>query len=81
MFVRYISDMVSAEINVVCVWCAKVVHWEQWTKFIHAVLTHQIIGSNITKGLNNFGRKALADYFFNVSPRTTCEEGNLNNAE
>lgn len=81
MFVTYVSDIVSAEINVVCVWCANVTHWELWVKFIHGVLTHQIIGNNKTKELNNFGREALADYFFNVTHRTTCEEGNLNNSE
>jgi len=81
MFVTYISDVVSAEVSVVCVWCAKVAHWEQWVKFMHGVLTHQNIGNNNTKGPNNFGRKTLADYFLNVPPRTTCEEGNLNHSE
>jgi hypothetical protein len=80
MFVTYVSDIVYAEINVVCVWCANVAHWELWIKFIHGVLTH-IVGNNKTKQLNNFARKTLADYFLNVSLRTTCEEGNLNNSE
>lgn len=81
MFVTYVSDTVSAEINVVCVWCANVAYWDLWVKFKYGVLTHQIIGNKKTKELNNFGRKALADYFLNVSPRTTCEEGNLNTSE
>jgi hypothetical protein len=77
----YVSHIISAEINVIYVWCANVAHWELWVKFIHGVLTHQVIGNNKTKKLNNFGRKALADYFLNVPTRTTCEEGNLNNSE
>jgi len=66
MFVTHVSDIVSADINVICVWCANVAHSELWVKFIHGVLTHQIIGSHKTKELNNFGRKILADYFLNV---------------
>jgi hypothetical protein len=80
MFVTYVSDIVSAAINVVCVWCANVAHWELWVKFIHGILTQQIIGNNKTKDLNNIGRKTLANDFLNVPPRTTCEEGNLNNS-
>jgi hypothetical protein len=81
MFAMYVSDIVSAEINVVRVWCANVAHWELWVVFIHGVLTHQIIGNYKTKELNNSGRETLADYFLNVPPRTTCKEGNLNISE